>query len=749
MEMSIAVAVKGRGRGSRRAFRWAVDNLLAEADRFLLIHVIPTITSIPTPSGDHIPIEELDANVAAMYVQDMKAKFDEIFLPFKKLCKTREIETLVVEGDDPASALLRYVSDLGIKSLVLGSLSYNCITRKLKGPGVPATVLQHASGTCNIYVVYRHKLVKKSANPLLTNESSSKQWLLPQRQLGSRSVSELPSGLNSSSVEYKVPNSFGTLTDLTYPNSQAFTYESSSTYSSTLQGEDSISEYQTVNGCPSLSSASTEQADVQAEVEQLRLELRNTLAMYNQACEDLVLTQKKVHVLSSDCLEESRKVNAALKREETIRKVAAEEKEKHSKAVKEVETARLSLAQVAYERQISELSVLKESLEKKRIVDLLFLSDRRYRKYTKDEIETATDFFSETKVIGEGAYGKVYKCNLDHTPVAIKVLRSDASEKKEEFLREVEVLGQLRHPNLILLLGACPEIACLVYEYMENGSLDDYIYHRKNMPLPWPVRFRILFEVACGLLFLHNSKPEPIVHRDLKPGNILLDKNYVSKIGDVGLAKLISVNVPDNVTEYTDSVVAGTFFYMDPEYQRTGTIRPKSDLYAFGIIILQLLAGRHPNGLLVKFENAITHGSLLDVLDKSITDWPLVQAEELAEMGLKCSRLRCRERPDLETEVLPILKIIADFAESSLKVEGNNADAPRHYYCPILQEIMDDPHIAADGFTYEHKAIKLWLERHSVSPVTKHRLQHTILTPNHTLRSAIQEWRLRETSSRT
>ncbi|KAF3647086.1 hypothetical protein FXO38_18822 [Capsicum annuum] len=171
--------------------------------------------------------------------------------------------------------------------------------------------------------------------------------------------------------------------------------------------------------------------------------------------------------------------------------------------------------------------------------------------------------------------------------------------------RKVEVLSQLLHPHIVLLLGASPGNGYLVYVYMENGSLEDHIFQGKNRPLPWFVRFRILFEVAWALAFLHNSKPEPIVHRDLKPGNILLDKNYVSKIGDVGLAKIMSDIVPESITEYRNSILAGTFAYMDPKYLRTGTLRPKSDLYAFGIITLQLLASCHPNGLVLKFEKDI------------------------------------------------------------------------------------------------------------------------------------------------
>lgn len=149
------------------------------------------------------------------------------------------------------------------------------------------------------------------------------------------------------------------------------------------------------------------------------------------------LTVFQVQLLSSKFCEETRRVNAAKEREERLRTRAAELKKKHVETEKEVEIARKLLAEEACERQITELKALQQSLEKQKVVNALLSCDGRYRRLTREEIQVATDFFSESKMIGEGGYGKVYKGNLDHTPVAIKVLHSDASLKKEEFLREV------------------------------------------------------------------------------------------------------------------------------------------------------------------------------------------------------------------------------------------------------------------------------------------------------------------------
>lgn len=145
----------------------------------------------------------------------------------------------------------------------------------------------------------------------------------------------------------------------------------------------------------------------------------------------------QVHLLSSECIQEALRANAAQEREINLRKIAALEREKYLEAEKEADMAKKLLAEETYERQMAELMVQKESLEKNKIADVLMFGDLRYRRYTRDDIQIATSSFEENRLIGEGAYGKVYKCSLDHTSVAVKTLRPEASDRKNEFLKEV------------------------------------------------------------------------------------------------------------------------------------------------------------------------------------------------------------------------------------------------------------------------------------------------------------------------
>lgn len=218
---------------------------------------------------------------------------------------------------------------------------------------------------------------------------------------------------------------------------------------------------------------------------------------------------------------------------------------------------------------------------------------------------------------------------------------------------------------MVLLLGACPDYGCLVYEYMEKGSLEDRLLQKEGTPaLPWQLRFKIAAEIGTALLFLHQTRPEPVVHRDLKPGNILLDGNFVSKIADVGLARLLPAT--DHVTQCRVTSTAGTLCYIDPEYQKTGMLGTKSDIYSFGVILLQLITGQPPMGLAHRVERALEEGTFEGILDPAVPDWPLTEVLSLAKMAVKCAEMRRKDRPDLSTVLLPELNRLRAIAEESL-----------------------------------------------------------------------------------
>ena len=254
---------------------------------------------------------------------------------------------------------------------------------------------------------------------------------------------------------------------------------------------------------------------------------------------------------------------------------------------------------------------------------------------------------------------------------------------------QVEVLSCIRHPNMVLLLGACPEYGCLIYEHMANGSLEDRLFRRGGTPvLPWQLRFRIAAEIGTGLLFLHQTKPEPLVHRDLKPGNILLDRNYVSKISDVGLARLVPPSVADSVTQYRMTSTAGTFCYIDPEYQQTGMLGIKSDVYSLGVLLLQIITAKPPMGLTHHVERAIENGTFAEMLDPAVPDWPVEEALMFAKLALQCAEMRRKDRPDLGKVVLPLLNRLRALAEEemvSFSMNNSAANSPRKSQASSIQ----------------------------------------------------------------
>ncbi|KAL5166859.1 putative serine/threonine-protein kinase PBL8 [Glycine soja] len=217
--------------------------------------------------------------------------------------------------------------------------------------------------------------------------------------------------------------------------------------------------------------------------------------------------------------------------------------------------------------------------------------------FTLYELETITKSFRGDYILGEGGFGTVYKGYIDENvrvglkslPVAVKVLNKEGLQGHREWLTEVNFLGQLRHPNLVKLIGYCCEDdhRLLVYEFMFRGSLENHLFRKATVPLSWATRMMIALGAAKGLAFLHNAE-RPVIYRDFKTSNILLDSDYTAKLSDFGLAKA----GPQGDETHVSTRVMGTYGYAAPEYVMTGHLTARSDVYSFGVVLLELLTGR-------------------------------------------------------------------------------------------------------------------------------------------------------------
>ncbi|KAL9227230.1 hypothetical protein vseg_002949 [Gypsophila vaccaria] len=695
---STAVAID-KDKNSQYAVKWALDNLISKTNLLILIHVRPK-----NPGGS-------DGGMTGYDTDPRK-----IFTPYRGFCarKSIQLKEVILEDSDVGRGILDFVKSNFIANIVVGGSSRNAIVKTFKKPDVPSYLTKNAPEFSSVYVIGKSKILSvRSAHRPIANTATPPKLPAPSTLLHQPSGEHAPQEDYSQRTPSRRVITSGVDRDRVYiqrnidslkaaharvqplyswnsslsAESIDMSFGTSSDRSSCISDDDSIQD--PFASCNSLDvsanrnldisivgdsrrddSVSQSQNNLEAEMRRLRLELRQTMDMYSTACREAITAKHKANELNEWKMLELRRYEQAKYAEESARATIEMEKAKCRAAMEAAEAARKLAEKEAQKRILAEQKAKQEAEDKKRALTQLSHGEVRYRKYTIDEIEVATNRFSMELKVGEGGYGPVFRGMLDHTPVAIKILRPDAAQGKKQFQQEVEVLSRMRHPHMVLLLGACPEYGCLVYEYLNNGSLEDRLLRKGGTPpIPWRMRFTIAAEIATALSFLHQAKPEPLVHRDLKPANILLDHNYVSKISDVGLARLVPSSVANNVTQYHMTSAAGTFCYIDPEYQQTGMLTTKSDVYSFGILLLQIITAKPPMGLSHQVESSIENGTFSKILDPTVYDWPLEETLTFAKLALKCCELRKRDRPDLSTVVLPKLNQLKELGMSE---DGNN-----------------------------------------------------------------------------
>ncbi|GMP75040.1 hypothetical protein CsSME_00032260 [Camellia sinensis var. sinensis] len=277
-------------------------------------------------------------------------------------------------------------------------------------------------------------------------------------------------------------------------------------------------------------------------------------------------------------------------------------------------------------------------------------------------ITVATDNFCDENKLGQGGFGIVYKGLLvEGQEIAVKRLSKNSGQGVEEFKNEVRLIARLQHRNLVRLLGCCVEMEekMLIYEYMENKSLDSILFNKeKRSLLGWRRRFNIICGIARGLLYLHQDSRFRIIHRDLKASNVLLDREMNPKISDFGMARIFG----GDQTEANTMRVVGTYGYMAPEYAMDGIFSVKSDVFSFGVLVLEIVTGKknrgfyHPN----QEHNLLGHawrlwgvGKGLELVDPSVGDsYPPNEVMRCIQVGLLCVQERAEDRPTMSTVVL-------------------------------------------------------------------------------------------------
>ncbi|KAL5537349.1 hypothetical protein UlMin_045945 [Ulmus minor] len=282
-------------------------------------------------------------------------------------------------------------------------------------------------------------------------------------------------------------------------------------------------------------------------------------------------------------------------------------------------------------------------------------STEKAKLFTAEELQRATDNYNRSRFLGKGGYGTVYKGMLpDGSIVAVKRSIAIGRNQIDQFINEVVILSQVNHRNIVKLVGCCleTETPLLVYEFISNGTLSDHVQNKdQESSLSWENRLSIACDIAGALAYMHSAASIPIFHRDIKSSNILLDDKFNAKIADFGTSR----SVPNEKTHLT-TAVQGTLGYMDPGYFHSSQFTDKSDVYSYGVTLVELLTGENPfsyakeetKNLVATFITLSQENQLVQILDSRVAVDAEEEIQAVAELATRCLRLDGKKRPSMK-----------------------------------------------------------------------------------------------------
>ncbi|CAO2040145.1 unnamed protein product [Urochloa humidicola] len=769
----------GIGSEWKANLQWVLANV-PRSKRLVLAHLRRPPSRI-NMMGAWVPVSQLAEEEVSAFRKLEEDKIGKVLDDLLDMCKSQKVNAskIIVATDDTARGLVQLVDDHEVTELVMGAASDRAYTRKMRAPRSKKalTVQRKANPSCKIWFVCKGNLIcTREASEGAHRVESSTASTSPRSSTSdcsrSKSSPRLHSETFSTQASKDPTTSSADETATRWADAMGHTMEglnhhavaSTASVSGIIvepAAEQLLHEVQEDQGAPSpdgledageMDDALYEKLkDALMEAENLRHEAYEETRRRQMAERELAEASRMADEAESSYRREAKQrkeTEEMLRRERAAMEQDTRELDDILDKIRKVDgrSAELELQITSSERVMRDLEArLAESYA---LLDTLHAGEEIAAEAAADEpeedvhlvrigyseLDEATRHFDESARVdggGDGGRGKVYGAELRGVAVAVKVLSPDVAVGEARFAREAGRVGGVRHPNLAALVGACPEARAVAYELVPGGSLEGHLLPRKSCggPLPWRARCAAAHAACSALAFLHAAQP-PLVHGDVRPANILV----AGKLAGLGTRGLVR-------PEHAPRLAA------DPRCVR---MTPACDVRALGVVLLRLVTGR-PAFLARKAvtEAAAAGGGARawrEVVDAG-AGWPAERGREVALLGLKCCGCGGEGVNLTPRELLEEARaVLGAAAMSSGRPLDDGGGVPTPYFvCPILKEVMRDPQIAGDGFTYEAEAIREWLRGgHDTSPMTNLKLPTRKLIPNHALRDAIQQWRQRQ-----